>query len=175
MSVHKTPDGRYYVQHYVRDDAGYKKKKKKEYFGRGIEAQKQAETRDAEYKQTGKIGMYAEQSHRAQSPTIAELSHAYVEQKQSSLSAISQDNVYYKLTGVILPELGNLEAMCLTKNYRLDQYVTKCLKSPVYKKVGSSDTLRKIPVKKPDTLSGMPERVMFRTEVLLRSFRAGLD
>jgi len=50
MAVGQKKDGRYYCYYTVNG------KRKKEYFGRGIEAKRLADERDAELKATGVIG-----------------------------------------------------------------------------------------------------------------------
>lgn len=127
MSVHTTADGRHFVKYRVKDPETGKRKIKKEYFGRGKEAEAKACERDAELKAQGKIGEYTIGIRKPSMPLFNQVAHEYLQAKTNELSEVSIDNIYYKLTAAILPEIGGLEVNQITA-YRLDQYVKKRLK-----------------------------------------------
>jgi integrase len=144
MSVHQTKDGRWYVNYYIHDPESKKKKAKKEYFGRGKEAEASACNRDGELKAQGQINQYTG-TPRPTSTTIAEIAAEYIDSK-NDMSEASMYNLLTKLTGILLPELGHIEVNRLTP-HRLDLYVKKRLKAPVVKRIGKKGAQKQIPVK----------------------------
>jgi len=144
MSVHQKKDGRWYVNYYIQDPVSQTKKAKKEYFGRGKEAEANACHRDNELKSSGQINKYSTASQPG-SPTIAEIAVEYLDSK-NDMSEVSMYNLVTKLTGIILPELGHIEVNRLTA-HRLDLYVKKRLAAPVVKRIGKKCAQKQIPVK----------------------------
>jgi len=122
MAVRQKKDGRYFC-YYTLDG-----KRKEEYFGRGLAAQQRAEERDAELKASGVIrGYKTEPVPVHHGVTFGELAAEYIQIKGLiDLEETSKKNLYYSLTGTILPEIGHLQAAGLTHK-RLDAYVEKRL------------------------------------------------
>ena len=117
MSVSKKSDGRWCVIEYVDGKQRWK------YFGRGVEAEKQARDHDASLKDSGQVREYKKRA-RTFGPTVTELAEAYLTSKATTLPAASINAMTYKFTAVILPEVGHLKAMRLTAE-ALDKYVAK--------------------------------------------------
>jgi hypothetical protein len=105
MSVGQKPDGRWYVKYYVDG------KQKWEYFGRGIKAEHLARQWDATLKAKKQIRPYHRHPGRVEAITLAELANAYVNAKQGENPKTSIVNLLYKLSAVILPELGGIPAI----------------------------------------------------------------
>ncbi len=122
MSVHQTPDGRWYCQYRVPG----RKNKKREYFGRGAAGRSAAYTRDDEIK--AERAMSSGLKRRRQGPTFAELANAYTQAKMGSMAKVSMDLLLRKLQAVILPEIGSLHVHQITPE-RLDGYVRARLKT----------------------------------------------
>jgi len=149
LSIHQTKDGRIFVKYYIRNpETGKKNKEKREMFGRGQEAKIKAHERDTELKSKGEINPYTTGITKPTEPTFIQLTQEYVNSKQNTLPAVSIKNLWHKLTGSILPEIGPLPISRIT-HHRIDQYVTKRLKTPVTKRIGKGASI-KIPVKKED-------------------------
>jgi integrase len=115
MSVTQKTDGRWAVVYYENGRQRWK------YFGRGVEAEAAARQFDAELKKSGSIGPYKKRS-AVFSPRLDELAEAYMESKNATLPRASQRNLIYKLSSVILPALGHIQAMRLSDR-ALDRYV----------------------------------------------------
>ena len=120
MSVHQLKDGRWIVHYRDPDRAG---KWKREYFGRGLEAEKRARARNENLG----LGPYNARTPAQGGITFKDLADGYLLAKQSQMARTSIDALFWKLGAVILPELGSTEAMRLTA-YRMDQYVAKRLR-----------------------------------------------
>lgn len=122
MSAYQLKDGRWVVQYRDLDNPD---KYKREYFGRGKEAELAAKARDAEISPRP----YRRRKPKAvaeEGPLFQDLATAYIEAKGAGFSQISQYNLWKKLTAIILPELGNADVYRLTAR-RLDQYVIRRL------------------------------------------------
>jgi integrase len=115
MSVTQKTDGRWAVVFYENGRQRWK------YFGRGIEAEAAARQFDAELKKSGSIGPYKKRS-AVFSPRLDELAEAYLESKNATLPRASQRNLIYKLSSVILPALGHIQAMRISDR-ALDRYI----------------------------------------------------
>lgn len=130
MSVHQLKDGRWIVKYYVHGA----KSAKREYFGRGLEAEKRARKRDIELNPPNK----PRKTPYPKTPTFGEITDAYLKSKSGTMSDSAYDALIYKLNGVILPKIGKTPVARLN-HYRLDQYVSKRLKSvkksTVYQKI----------------------------------------
>jgi len=120
MSVHQLKDGRWIVQY--RSEDGYKR----EYFGRGLKAEVKARDRNQDLAPRP----YVRRTEETISPRFEELARDYVEGKRGWMESSSLQNLVYKLKGVILPELGNIQAVRLN-HHRITQYVNKRLKAGV--------------------------------------------
>lgn len=119
MSVHQRKDGRWFVQYREGE------KLKREFFGRGLDAEKKAIERNNalnlhEYR-TGN-------DERKLSPTFSELANAYLESRANYMQPSSLSALLYKLESVISPELGHIQVAQIT-HYRIDQFVAKRLKA----------------------------------------------
>ncbi len=114
MSVHQLKDGRWIV--------AYRSGKKylREYFGRGIEAEKKARERN---EQLG-LNEYHRQSDPRQnlSPCFFELINAYLSSRSIHMQQSTINALKYKLNAIILPDLGQLQAINITPD-RIDKYV----------------------------------------------------
>jgi integrase len=124
MSVRRLKDGRWTC--YYRISC----KQKTEYFGRGLEAQKNAEIRDEEIKtQLGTLS-YNRHVTMDQGTIFETLALEYLNVKhQTDMTKSSVNALEYKLSAVILPELGHLQASTITHK-RLDEYVSTRLSKP---------------------------------------------
>ena len=123
MSVHQLKDGRWIVQYRDKSKkSGYSRK----YFGRGLEGEKQARSRNDELD----LGSYTRRTPRASSPKFEDLANEYITAKLGTMEATSMDALFYKLNGVILPEIGHLQAGKLSPG-RMDKYVAKRLQQNV--------------------------------------------
>ena len=124
MSVHQLKDGRWIVQ-FREEDGG---KLKREYFGRGPEAEKAAFKRNDQlclrpYKRTV-------QGHSA---FFVDLVNSYADSRTGIVQETTLINFMWKMDGVILPELGHIRAMNITPK-RADKYVKKRLATETKKK-----------------------------------------
>ena len=120
MSVHQKRDGRWFVRYRDKQTG----KPRDVYFGRGIKS----ETRAREFNESLGLRPYKRRTPAPHSAFFFELVNEYAEHKSGSFSKVSLDNFLYKMKGVILPEIGHVPAIRLTRA-RLDQYVKKRLKS----------------------------------------------
>ena len=132
MAITQKKDGRWCVHYYGPD-----KRKRFEYFGRGLEGQQKAVERNNELKAQNQIREYVKRDIKSLSPTFGELANEYIKAKAIELPKTSIDNLYYKLTGVILPMLGEIEALRLTHN-KIRDYIKKRLSSIANKKTGKT-------------------------------------
>jgi integrase len=123
MTVYQVKDGRWICGWRDKDD---RSKLKKKYFGRGIEAERQAREFDKSLglREYGKTG-----DPKPQSPIFSALANAYAESRMAIMSKVSLDNWLWKMRGVIIPALGDLAAMEITPE-RLDIYVNDRLRTP---------------------------------------------
>lgn len=130
MTVYQVKDGRWLCGW---RDKTHKGKLRKKYFGRGIEAERQAREFD---KSLGLRGYGKTGEPNPQSPLFSELVNAYTESRVGIIQKVSLDNFLWKMQGVILPTLGNHQAMQITQE-RLDTYVRdrlRTVKNPRAKK-----------------------------------------
>ena len=95
MSVHQLKDGRWNVQY---RDKSKKSGYTREYFGRGLEAEKKARARNDELD----LGSYTPRTQPEQSPTFEDLVDNYMVAKSGSMEKISVQALKYKLEGIIL-------------------------------------------------------------------------
>lgn len=107
MSVHQLKDGRWIVKH--RENGKWRR----EYFGRGPEAERAAVERNLS------LG-YGPPS--AGGPTVRELAEGYLVARRGSIARTTADDAAWKLGGVILPALGDLPAAAVSPLV-LDKYV----------------------------------------------------
>ena len=121
MAITQKKDGRWCV--YYRDPKTGRQKW--EYFGHGIEGEKNARQRNDE------LGFrkWKQRTPKKSSPLFFELVNAYIQSKAGTSERTTKVNLLYKMNGVILPELGQTPAIRITPN-RLDQYVAKRLNAP---------------------------------------------
>jgi len=122
MSIHRKKDGRWYVNY--RDKKTGKVKSK--YFGRGLEAERNAR----EYNDSINLRQYVKRTPAANSVYFADLANAYMKGRMAKMQESTLDNLLWKLKGVIFPELGHNRAMNINEN-RIDLYVAKRLKTGV--------------------------------------------
>lgn len=113
MSVHQLKDGRWFVQYRVDG------KIKREYYGRGSGAERQAKNRDVELDSL-------KHNNILKSPTFAVLTVDYLSAKAASIEPSTAKILVYKLQANLLPEFGKTEALKITKE-RVDQFVQKRL------------------------------------------------
>lgn len=115
MSVHKTPDGRWFVAY---REPG-KKSPSREYFGRGDLGKMRANQRNDEIKRNrGKEDL-------VDAITLAAMCDLY--HNQHAVESTTQRNDFYKFR-VILPHLGTVHAESLTTHH-LNDYVTERCKT----------------------------------------------
>jgi len=123
MSVHQLKDGRWIVQYRDKSKkSGYSRK----YFGRGLEGEKQARSRNDELN----LGSYTPRTPRASSQKFEDLATEYMAAKLGTMEKTSMDALLYKLDGVILPEIGHFQAVKISPR-RMDKYIAKRLKQNV--------------------------------------------
>ena len=121
MSVHMRKDGLWFVQWRHPDPPP---KLKRKYFGKGPEAEAAAR----QYNTDLGLRSYQPRTPTAFSHTFAELAEAYLADRAGHMQPTSLENLWTKLRGVILPELGRLETARIT-HARMDAYVKKRLAS----------------------------------------------
>ncbi len=119
MSVHQLRDGRWFVQFRDKDTD----KIKREYFGRGFEAETKAKERQSSLD----LRSYQKRTPKRKSPLFDDLVRAYMTAQEGRIQNSTLDAFTYKMSGVILPEIGQLPAIRITA-YRMDLYVQKRLK-----------------------------------------------
>lgn len=115
MSVHQTPDGRWFVFYHK----GFNKEepnRTREYFGRGPGGELAATARNRE------LGLGKRVSSNDGEPTFAELAVEYCKAKAAGMSAGGRADLGYKLDSNILPAIGHLPASRVTPEV-LDDYV----------------------------------------------------
>lgn len=108
MSVHQLPDGRWFVKH---REGG---KWRREYFGRGPEAERNAIERNLA------LGYGPPASG---GPTVRDLAERYLVARQGSMARTTLRDAVWKLEGVLLPALGDLPAAAVSP-LMLDRYVS---------------------------------------------------
>ncbi len=118
MGVYQLKDGRWIVQYKEND------KTRREYFGRGPEAEKRARQRQ------DSLGLrsYTKRTPQPKTPLFEALAQAYIDRKYIDLPEESFTAMFHKIKSVILPELGHLPITQITA-HRLDQYVGRRLKA----------------------------------------------
>ena len=117
MSIGKKKDGRVYCQYYI------KGKTRREFFGRGIDAEKAAQARDNELKAQGKIKNYKRTKPLESKIKFADLALEYLSVKaKTDMTTTSSLALEYKLAKIILPSIGHIPAMGLTYK-KLDEFV----------------------------------------------------
>lgn len=117
MAVSRLPDGRWVV--YYNDKSSGRRIK--EYFGRGIDAEKAARQRNDALG----YGLRLPPSP-IHSPTVTELAQEYITARGATMAPASLLALSTKLAAVILRHLGHLRAAALT-HARLDRYVAERL------------------------------------------------
>jgi len=120
MSVHQLKDGRWIVQY--RDPEVVNKYKRK-YFGRGKTAENEARERD---ESIGSRPYTRRTPGPGSSPMFKELAQGYITARISAIEKTTYSVLKYKLKALLLPELGETEALKITKE-RIDKYVNKRL------------------------------------------------
>lgn len=118
MSVHKLKDGRWACT-WV--DTSSKKQKWK-YFGRGLQAEANARAHD----ESLGLRSWKRRTPVAGSAFFSDLVNDYAKAKLGTNQQVTLDNFVIKMKGVILPELGHIQAIKITDR-RVDQYVAKRL------------------------------------------------
>lgn len=126
MSVHRKKCGRWICQY--RDNLTGKIKT--EYFGRGLDAERNARKRNDD------LGLrsWVKRTPQRKSPLFAELVSAYIESRAGKIEPSTKSIFTNKMARIILPELGNIQSARITK-YRIDQYVNKRLKTDLEKTI----------------------------------------
>jgi integrase len=112
MSVHQLSDGRWCIQYKAEG------KLKREYFGRGPEAEKQARERNAALP----LRSWTRRTPEPGGVWFSDLAQAYIDAKAATLQEDSRRNLVWKLNSVILPLLGKKRAIQITPE-AIDQYV----------------------------------------------------
>ncbi len=125
MSVHQKKDGRWFVRIRNKETGQLKDK----YFGRGLDAEKNAR----EYNDALGLRPWVRRTPKQQSPTFTELVNAYTTAKAGKISPVSMLNIMSKMDSVIIPTLGEgIRAVSITPA-RLDRYVQARLQADVKK------------------------------------------
>lgn len=119
MSVHCTPEGRWYVR-FPKGKLPTKPNATREYFGRGPEAEVRARERNKDLG-LGKAGTVDN------SPLFMDLAVEYLKAKTSTMAKASRVDLETKLNGVILPRIGQIRGMAITPEV-LDRYMAIRLK-----------------------------------------------
>ena len=123
MSVHQKKDGRWFVRNRDKENGKLRDK----YFGRGIEAERQAR----DFNEALGLREWTRRTPKQQSPHFVELVNAYTSAKAGQIQPVSMKNILWKMAGIIIPTLGQeTQAMNITAS-RLDRYVIKRLKTGV--------------------------------------------
>jgi integrase len=112
MSVHQLPDGRWFTQYKV--DGKFKR----EYFGHGPEAEKQARERNAALP----LRSWKRRTPEPGGVWFSDLAQAYLDAMAANLQEDSRRNLVWKLNSVMLPMLGKKRAIQITPEV-IDQYV----------------------------------------------------
>jgi len=118
MAVYQLKDGRWVVQYRDRGSGKYRR----EYFGRGLEAEKKARARNKQFD-----FHYTRRKLPDPGPLFSELADAYLTAGRGWMEASTVRYLYIKLTRVILPELGHVQAGRIS-DHLLDKYVARRLK-----------------------------------------------
>lgn len=116
-----------------------------EYFGQGLAGEKKARERDQELKANGIIGGYVRQPTHMTAPLFGTLANEYLGAKSLEMSKISIRNLMWKLKAVILPELGDIEAMRINPELLRD-YIKRRLAAPVTALMGKFGHQRRVRV-----------------------------
>jgi integrase len=111
MGVHKLSDGRWFLEHRVEG------KKRREYFGRGLQAEAAARARFSELE----LRPYG-QVRRKSGPTFREVVRAYLLDRQESLADSTIAGMLPKIESIYLPALGDILATNVNET-RIRQYV----------------------------------------------------
>lgn len=120
MSVHRLLDGRWFVQY--RLEKGYRR----EYFGRGIEAEQKARDRNRQIlveRDPSRIRVTPGEGEK----DFWELVNDYIQARHGSIEPTTLNRMMYKLEKVILPALGEIDVRRLTPEV-LDRYVSERLR-----------------------------------------------
>lgn len=134
MAVTQLPNGRWICYYRVKGDDG-KSRVKKEYFGRGPEAEAAARKRD------NGLGLKSRRPRKASyGPAFSELAESYTKNKNFSSNSLKHLGIRLKST--ILPFFGSLPAIRIT-DQDLDNYVKKRLQDPVYCRSNPPKILRR--------------------------------
>lgn len=112
MSVHQTTDGRWYVVIPPRPD----RPRKKEYFGRGIEAELAAHARNHA------LGLGKHHTISQKEADFIELGNEYLKTHGVDMRPTSRDDAAYKLDATIYPAIGHLPGSKIGPSV-LDAYV----------------------------------------------------
>jgi integrase len=125
MSVHRLPDGRWFVQYRIG------MKYRREYFGRGMDAEKAARIRNTV--------VLLDHDRRREKVTPEEGEHCfwelvneYLESRFGSIEPTTLNRMMYKFKSVILPALGDVDVRDLTPQ-RLDAFVNRRLRQGLTK------------------------------------------
>jgi len=159
MAVHKLKDGRWIVK-FEKGTLPDDPNRTREYFGRGIEAEKNAHQRNDELK----LRPYVLRTPKERSPLFSELANAYLAAMVGSIEDSTLENMMWKLNGIINPEIGNTPAMRLTK-HRLDQYVQKRLRDTITIRTGKKDNPSFKILTDKDGLPRHPKRTTIHREI----------
>jgi len=125
MSIHQLADGRWFVQYPDKLRPG---KKKRQYFGRGSEAESKATA----YNESLTLKKQGNRKQDHHSAFFVDLVNEYASARLAHIQETSLDNFMWKMKGVVLPALGHLRAMNITPK-RLDAYVKQRLKTKTKK------------------------------------------
>jgi len=123
MSIHILKDGRWIVQYRNPEPPpAYRR----EYFGRGIEAERRARDRDAEIGRT----RAPSRTPAAHSAAFETLATAYLSARFGIMAETTMDRLVVKLRSVILPDLGHVTAARITAA-RMDAYKARRLRAGI--------------------------------------------
>lgn len=133
MSVHQLKDGRWIVAFpagTLEEDPG----RSRIYCGRGIEGEQKARDKDLE------LGLreWTRRTPKRSAPSLGDIVQLYFEAKTGHMATSSRTKALEKMSSVILPALGHLQATSITPD-RMDQYVMTRLRTPVRRYMGRGE------------------------------------
>ena len=135
MSFHQLTDGRWFVQYPDKLRPG---KKKRKYFGRGLEAEQKA----IEFNESLQLRKQGSRKPKDNSAYFSDLVNEYAGARLSHIQESTLTNFMYKMKGVILPELGAIPAMSITPK-KIDGYIkTRLTKSRTIKRVTKTGAIK---------------------------------
>lgn len=133
MSVHQLKDGRWVVA-FRKGTMQDTPNTTRLYFGRGLEGEQRARDKEIE------LGLrpWTRRTPKRSSTAFRDLFQAYLEARTGHISESSRIKLIEKMTTIILPALGHLQALRITPD-RIDRYVITRLRTPVKRYMGRGE------------------------------------